>query len=245
VQVRDRHDLVLVHEKLDGSNCAVALLQGTLVPLTRAGWPAQTSPYAQHHVFAQWVWAQEARFRQVLTEGERLCGEWLAQAHGTRYDLTGREPFVAFDLLHGAARLPYAAFTARRPVLPHPGLYLAGHASCSIAQALALLGTYGAYGALDPIEGAVWRVERRGCVDFVCKYVRPEKGDDVYLPELTGGAALWNRAPAGERPGPCRNTAFFVFGERAHFSYNKFVPFIGPTGFRLVKECACRCHRPS
>jgi hypothetical protein len=49
------------------------------------------------------------------------------------------------------------------------------------------------YGALDPVEGAIWRIERDGKVDFLVKYVRPEKIDGIYLPEVTGnGATIWN-----------------------------------------------------
>lgn len=47
------------------------------------------------------------------------------------------------------------------------------------------------HGALDPVEGAVWRVERRGGGDFLAKYVRPDKTDGCYLPEVSGRAAVW------------------------------------------------------
>jgi hypothetical protein len=39
----------------------------------------------------------------------------------------------------------------------------------------------GKHGALEPIEGVMWRVERKGKVDFLCKYVRPDKQDGIYL----------------------------------------------------------------
>jgi hypothetical protein len=99
---RDRHDLVIVQEKLDGSNVAVARLDGMLFPLSRAGYLAGSSPYEQHWRFAEWVYANQDRFMLVLQNGERLCGEWLMQAHGTRYSLK-HEPFVAFDLMTGTA----------------------------------------------------------------------------------------------------------------------------------------------
>jgi hypothetical protein len=52
------------------------------------------------------------------------------------------------------------------------------------------------------VEGAVWRVERREGsgtrVDFLAKYVRPDKVDGSLLPENTGRAAVWNwRPPEG------------------------------------------------
>jgi len=54
------------------------------------------------------------------------------------------------------------------------------------------LGKHGHYGAIDEAEGAVWRVERKGKVDFLGKYVRAGKIDGKYLPEMTGGEAVWN-----------------------------------------------------
>jgi hypothetical protein len=207
---RDRHDQVLVQEKLDGSNVAVALLDGTLHPLTRAGYAASTSPFEQHWRFAEWVFARQDRFLAVLREGERLCGEWLMQAHGTRYRL-GHEPFVVFDLMVATRRTPYDELVARvaagaftLPALLHRG------APLSIGDAMARLGDHGHHGALDRAEGVVWRVERaelvhpgrgserRRRVDFLAKYVRPEKVDGCYLPELTGQTAVWNWRPDGD-----------------------------------------------
>src|SRR5690554_6471289 len=85
-KTRDRHDTVIVQEKLDGSNVAVANIDGQIVALTRAGYVATTSKFEQHHLFAHWVRERESLFAKLLKPGERLCGEWLAQAHGTRYD---------------------------------------------------------------------------------------------------------------------------------------------------------------
>jgi hypothetical protein len=48
------------------------------------------------------------------------------------------------------------------------------------------------------VEGAVWRVERKGKVDFLGKYVRPEKVDGCYLPEISGEEAVWNWRPGGK-----------------------------------------------
>lgn len=203
---RDKHDLIIVQEKLDGSNVGVALVKGELFALTRAGYIAFTSPYEQHHHFGKWVLRHAERFRAVLKEGERLCGEWLMQAHGTRYDLK-HEPFVAFDLMTGSDRLVYDDFLARvapgnfvTPYLLHRGKPLA------IEEAMRLLKGRGFHGAADEVEGAVWRVERnnlvgkntgerRLVVDFLCKYVRPDKIDGSYLPEVSGKPAVYNWQP--------------------------------------------------
>ncbi|MFQ5444048.1 MAG: RNA ligase family protein, partial [Nitrospinales bacterium] len=78
-KTRDRHDRVIVQEKLDGSNVGVAMIDGTLFSLTRAGYLANTSRFVQHHYFADWVYSNQARFLSVLQNNERLCGEWLMQ----------------------------------------------------------------------------------------------------------------------------------------------------------------------
>lgn len=192
---RDRHDLIIVQEKLDGSCVSVAKVNGTLHALGRVGWPAVSSPYLQHRMFADWVLANWERFDKHLEDGERIVGEWLAQAHGTRYRLT-HEPFVPFDIMVGEHRLPcdsvYARLTGEFPL---PRILHRGPASFSIEAMLAAIEDPSVHGALDPIEGAVWRVERKGKVDFLAKYVRPEKVDGCYLPELSGGEPVWNWQP--------------------------------------------------
>lgn len=212
VKLRDRHDRVIVQEKLDGSNVGVALVDGVLYPLGRAGYLAADSPYEQHWRFAQWAFEHQDRFLAVLQEGDRLCGEWLLQAHGTRYNLP-HEPFVAFDLMRGTNRAIFAEFSERVskgdfvvPRLLHEG------AAYSVESALAAIAVSG-HGALDPVEGAVWRVERnalihpgrggdrRWAVDFLVKYVRPDKVDGSYLPGINGNTGiLWNtQASSGVR----------------------------------------------
>jgi len=74
----------------------------------------------------------------------------------------------------------------------------------SIEAAMKMLNTYGFHGASDQVEGAVWRVERNELanpgkngervwrVDFLVKYVRPDKEDGIYLPEISGRKPVWN-----------------------------------------------------
>lgn len=202
-KVRDRHDRVIVQEKLDGSCCAVYKdPEGNIMALGRAGYLAQTSQYIQHQWFAQWVREQHDRFDELLAPGERVVGEWLAQAHGTRYDLTGRDPFVPFDLMTAGVRVPWEQFSERvmlvhltQPVV----LNYTTRSPLSIEDAMRALehGAHGFYGATEPVEGAVWRVERDGVVDFLAKYVRPDKVDGRYLPEVSGEDPVYNWMPEG------------------------------------------------
>lgn len=193
-KARDKHDVIVVQEKLDGSNVAVARIDGQIVALGRAGYPAVSSPYEQHRIFAAWVASNLERFA-FLSDGQWVSGEWLAQAHGTRYNLT-HAPLVPFDLFDGGRRVSYEQFTQSLAPsgLPLPKLLHRG-SPFSIEQALAALGSHGHHGSLDPVEGAVWRVERKGIVDFLGKYVRPGKVDGAYLPEIAGTSPLWNWRP--------------------------------------------------
>lgn len=205
IKTRDKHDQVIVQEKLDGGNVGVGLLNGILYPITRAGYLASESSLEQHWRFSEWVYSQQDRFLSVLKEGERLCGEWLLQAHGTHYDLP-HEPFVAFDLMTGNTRTLYAEFTEQlqpgnfvTPKVIHQG-------AVSIEEALKSLSIYGFYGAKDAVEGAVWRVERnketgvkgerKWVVDFLVKYVRPDKIDGMYLEFVSGQPPVWNTYPS-------------------------------------------------
>lgn len=193
-KARDRHDTIIVQEKVDGSCVAIAKLDGQVLALGRRGYLAQTSPFEQHQLFAVWVREHEARFDALLDQGERLCGEWLAQAHGTRYDLP-HEPFVAFDLMVSHERLAIDPFMERvSSVCVTPSVIHMG-GPISVDDVLPAL-AHSAHGAIDPVEGAVWRVERRGKVDFLAKWIRSDKVDGVYLPEQSGQGAYWNWWPS-------------------------------------------------
>lgn len=198
VKTRDKYDKVIVQEKLDGSCCAVAKIEGVIVPLTKSGYRAESSRYEQHHMFCGWVLMQTQweRFDALLEERERVVGEWMVQAHGTQYDLP-HEPFVAFDIMTEHTRVPHLEATERLSnIFITPCTYSVGP-PISIERGMEMLGKHGASGALDPAEGLVWRVERfkngSYTVDFLVKYVRPDKIDGIYLPEISGiPGNLWN-----------------------------------------------------
>ena len=191
IKARDKKDLIIVQEKLDGSNCAVAKVGGKILALGRSGYLADTSPWEQHKLFSKWVESEYARFDELLNEGERVCGEWLAQAHGTIYKLP-HEPFVPFDIMLGNERTIFRQFLLR--ILPlgftSPHLIHIGE-PLSVENALKGIEVSG-HGAVDEVEGVVYRVERNNTVDFLAKYVKPHKIDGKYLPEKNDGIVVWN-----------------------------------------------------
>ncbi len=124
---RDRHDTVIVLEKLDGSNVGVPRVDGTIHPLNRAGLPGNLFTLRAASSVCGMGVRQPVALLAVLHDAERLCGERLAQAHGTRYELR-HEPFVAFDLMIGTKRRPHDELVERTenggfvtPALIHRG----------------------------------------------------------------------------------------------------------------------------
>jgi hypothetical protein len=190
-KARDKHDRIIVQEKLDGSNVAIANINGELVALSRAGWLARTSPFKLHHLFADWVDTNIKLF-DFLPIGSRVCGEWLALAHGTIYKLS-HGPFVAFDIMTGMNRMPHESFRETVGERIPTVTTIHNDGPLAIGNAMALLGQSGFHGCSDGLpEGVVYRVERNGRVDFLAKYVRPDKQDGKYLPELCGTETwLW------------------------------------------------------
>lgn len=186
---RDKYDIVIVQEKLDGSNVGVCKVNGEIFAITRSGYVANTSPYRQHHLFGLWVEENKSRFNDLLRDGERVCGEWLAMAHGTIYRLE-HEPFVAFDLMTNDKRVTFEEFKFRCRDFVMPAILSIGDAF-SVESALLSLSGNGYHGACEEVEGAIWRVERNGSVDFLTKYVRPTKQDGKYFKEFYG-RDVWN-----------------------------------------------------
>lgn len=189
-----KKNLILVTEKLDGTCVSVAKIDGEIIPLIRAGYKAETSRWVQHHLFAQWVCENKGKF-EYLKNNERICGEWLAMAHGTIYDLDGRDPFVPFDLFSGLTRKPYQDlidYCDDNGLSYAPLLYYGYEHGCDIETALKHLGDHGYYGAVDIAEGCVWRWERSNGIIGMAKYVRPEKEIGKYLEGVTGNDPIWN-----------------------------------------------------
>lgn len=195
VKCRDKHDTVIIQEKVDGSNVGVAKLGGDILAITRAGYLASSSPYEQHHLFGAWVSNSKnfMRFDRLLNEGERVCGEWLALAHGTKYELT-HEPFVTFDIMVEENRATFDEVNQRclREGFTMPRLISYGM-PMAFKDILKRIEKSG-HGAVDPVEGFICRVERQGKVDFLSKWVRQDKQDGKYFKEICG-EDVWNWKP--------------------------------------------------
>lgn len=197
-------DRIVVTEKLDGACMSVANIDGEIVALSRAGFRAADALYEHLKAFGPYVERRKPVFAEMLAPGERIVGEWLAMAHGTIYDGAHPmfAPFVAFDIFRDGKRVLRDEFESRCSLAELRSAYLIhdGAEPLSIESALALLGPNGQHGSVEPVEGAVWRVEREGRVDFLAKYVRADKIDGKYLVNTTASTVtepiwLWKDVP--------------------------------------------------
>lgn len=196
-KVRDRHDRIIVTEKLDGACVSVCRKDGEIIAVARSGYLAQTSPHQHLQLFAAWVRDNEDRFF-ALEEGERLCGEWMAMAHGTIYEPFD-EPFIPFDLMAQDKRLPFDQMmeVAASADLT-PAAVISDGDPMTVEDAVAVIEDGGFHGAIDAVEGCVWRCERRGEFDFIAKFVRHEKQDGKYFEQITGQPPIWLWRPSVE-----------------------------------------------
>ena len=180
-KARDSKDLIIVTEKIDGSNVGVVKKNGVPLPVSRAGWHTDDSPYKQHHYFTKFVYDNIGMFNW-LPENWRICGEWCIQTCGTILDITDECPFIAFDIFNdNNERILFSDFNSlcvANGVVSVPVLHIGS--PLSIDNAVALLGT-GHYGKPENPEGCVWRCERNGKVDFLAKWVRGDKEDGKYM----------------------------------------------------------------
>lgn len=198
---RDKHDSILVFEKYDGSNVGIAKHDNKIFALTRAGYEASTSPYRQHHLFAEWVAKHEMVFSYMLDNGERIAGEWLAQAHGLRYKIAAH-PIVFFDYFDcNNQRLIHAELKAKAIEygLPLPRQLHEGD-SVTVETLLPILNKKTKLiQSIDLPEGMVYRVERKGKVDFLAKWIRSDFPTGIYCIDVDEKDLVWN-IPVTETP---------------------------------------------
>lgn len=180
-KARDYKDLIIVTEKVDGSNVGIIKKDGELIAITRKGYKAIESPFDHHHYFHEWVNYKMHKF-MFLPEGWRICGEWCVKAHGTIYNIKDESPFVAFDIIdHENNRMTFMNFYGLcfKFLVPMVPLIHIGQ-PITIKNAVKLLGP-GKYGNPEKPEGLVYRVERENKVSFLAKWVRSDKIDGLYM----------------------------------------------------------------
>lgn len=182
IRARSPKDVVVVTEKVDGCNVGVIRQGDTLTPIIRKGYDVRTNQFDWIRDFAEFMEKNRKRFLHLLTDGERVCGEWMIKTHTIHYDMP-HEPFICFDLIKGSERTPYMGTRKR---LSEVGFVSAGLVHCGTAiptqEAIGKLGK-GFHGAIDAPEGVVYRYEsaEHGWL-FSAKFVsNPLVGDQALL----------------------------------------------------------------
>lgn len=185
-------DRVIVSEKLDGSCVAIVRDASGIDAYGRDGMRCAASRNEGRRAFAAWVEARAGAWREALAAGERLVCEWLALAHGTRYALP-HGPAVAIDGFGPGGRFCLDEVHRRAAAMGLPAArVLHDGGAMAVREALTRLGERGHHGALEEVEGVIYRVERDGKVIGLAKHVRAGKIDGRYLADRTGGAHVWN-----------------------------------------------------
>lgn len=182
---RDKNDLIIVSEKYDGSNVGIAKIDNKIYPLTRSGHKASESKFNQHLAFSDWVYSNIGLWIDILDNGERITGEWMMQAHGIKYDIKNNiDPVVFFDYFdkHNN-RMTFdkledlkSLYDLKLPRVLHKG------SSVSVDSLKEEL--YKCDSDFVPDEkpeGMVYRVERKGKVDFLAKWVRKDFQNGKYI----------------------------------------------------------------
>lgn len=195
-KVRNSHDRVIVTEKLDGSNMLAAKVDGNVLAISKAGYLAADTPWPMQRMFGRYVEDRRSVYDDLLDDGERLAGEWMLQAHGTRYEITDpKDLYVGFAIIGPKGRIPHDEFAERMDVAGLPRAHVISDGpALSQADAVEMLGERGFHKALDPVEGAVWVLETRGAFNTIAKHVIPSKVDGKFLPLVSNAPDVWNYA---------------------------------------------------
>lgn len=95
---------VWVEEKIDGANCAMALVGGHPIirnrdHIMRKGYVKKTPAKMQFTSVWNWFYTQRDRFQALesVCPGAGVYGEWMYAQHGLEYDCLP-ELFIAYDL---------------------------------------------------------------------------------------------------------------------------------------------------
>ena len=189
-----RGDRFIVTEKIDGSCVAVAKHEGNVIALSRGGYLSEELTWPVHYKFGRWVEARKAYFDDMLMNGERLAGEWLYTAMGTRYKISDPDKLlVGFSIINAKGRIPYDDFTSRLDQAEMLRAHvLSDGAAVSIEDTMKNLGEDGFHGALDGVEGAVWVHEAKGKFQSIAKFVKHDKIDGKYMPSISGEEEIVN-----------------------------------------------------
>ena len=187
---------VYVQEKLDGSCMSVAKIGGMIVALGRAGYLAESAPFEHCQLFAPWVAARAARFDALLSEGERVVGEWMLMATAIRYWIPEPDAlFVAFDIMRGHERATPREVESRCAQLGLRSSRIVYGGAVEPEDVYHMVRIRPTFAAEAEPEGLIYRAVRDGKVSFLGKWTRGDFDPGRYL-----GQDVYNYPPQWLRP---------------------------------------------
>jgi hypothetical protein len=177
---RDKNDLVIITEKIDGMNAGVVKKNGMLYPINRKGYDVRIMGLVQKELeilgieWARWVDENYSLYDSILDEGERLVFENCIMQHTLRYKFKGEPVFLLTKYKSNNKRLNYNTLTdlAVKNNIQQPPLLNIGVA----VPPQIILEQYpkGCLGVQGMIEGIVYSYEHNGEQESYAKYVSNE-----------------------------------------------------------------------
>jgi hypothetical protein len=174
---RDKNDLVIITEKIDGMNAGVAKKNGYLYPVNKQGYDVRNMGSVNKELeilgveWAKWVDENYPLYDKLLVEGERLVFENCIVQHTLRYNFRNDPVFLLAKYNLDGKRINYQCLTelAKSHGIQQPPLLNIGVA----LPAQLVINQYpkGLIGVQGQIEGIVYNYEHNnehiGCAKYV------------------------------------------------------------------------------
>lgn len=174
---RDKNDLVIITEKIDGMNAGVVKKDGYLYPINRKGYDTRIIG-SQHkelavlgNGWAKWVDEHYAIYDAILQEDERLVFEYAEYRHTLEYKFKCEPVFLLAKYDANNKRINYASLTelANKYNLMQPPLLNIGVA----VPPEIVIEQYpkGLVGVKGQMEGIVYSYEHKDVHESCAKFV--------------------------------------------------------------------------
>lgn len=174
---RDKNDLVIISEKIDGMNAGVVKKNGLLYPINRNGYDVRIMGAVHKELsilgeeWAKWVDNNYLTYDSILEEGERLVLENCIMQHTLKYKFKGTPVFLLAKFKSDNKRINYEELTklAVKNNMQQPPVLNVGVA----LPPQIIIDQYpkGLVGVRGDIEGIVYNYEHKGEHDSCAKYV--------------------------------------------------------------------------
>lgn len=174
---RDKNDIVIVTEKIDGMNAGVVKRAGELFGVNRKGYPTRTMGLVRNELsllgkcWDIWIDLHKDVYNDILKDGERLVFENCIIKHTLSYRFQTDPVFLLAKYNADGSRVSYSELRhiGKSYGLTMPPLLNYG---CAIATEI-VLSQYpnGLAGSRDKIEGIVYIYEHNNKFQGSAKYV--------------------------------------------------------------------------